>query len=104
MGIRSSEKHGKDPIWNQWIYFGSGEWRFFRIQIWDVDSGSDDEITQSETVPIKAGYHSFLKHCLEPNRCSGYLTYDYNLIEDGDECSPNPCKNGGTCRDKISSY
>ena len=101
---KSSEKHGTDPIWNQWIYFGNGEWRFFRIQVWDDDSGSDDEMTLSETVPIKAGYHSSLKHCLEPNQCSGYLTYDYNLIKDGDECSPNPCKNGGTCRDKISSY
>ena len=28
----------------------------------------------------------------------------YSLIADIDECSPNPCENGGTCTDGINSY
>ena len=36
--------------------------------------------------------------------CNGYVTYNYNLILDGNECSPNPCRNGGACLDGISSY
>ena len=51
----------------------------------------DDEVTMSETVPITAGYHFFKRHCIDSS-CNGYLRYDYNLILDGDECSPNPVK------------
>ena len=100
----SSQKHGTSPTWNQLLDFGGREWQFFRIKVLDDDGWLSDDMTLSETVPIESGYHSSLKHCLEPNQCSGYLTYDYNLILDGNECSPNPCKNGGTCQDKISSY
>ena len=28
----------------------------------------------------------------------------FSLIADVDECSPNPCENGGTCTDGINNY
>ena len=29
---------------------------------------------------------------------------DHQFTLDIDECSPNPCKNGGTCTDGLNSY
>lgn len=34
----------------------------------------------------------------------GYLIFDYNFRIGGNECSTNPCQNGGTCVDGCSSY
>ena len=99
---KSSVKQGLSPTWNEWLDFGEKEWQFFRIQVRDQDPSSSDVMTLSETIPIEADCHFSLKHCLEPNQCGSYLTYDYIL--DINECSPNPCKNGGTCQDTICSY
>ena len=100
----SSTKQGtQSPSWNEWLTLGGREWQFFRIRVWDNDFFFDDEVTMSETVPITAGYHSFKQHCIDSS-CNGYLRYDYDLILDGDECSPNPCQNGGTCIDGLSTY
>ncbi len=34
----------------------------------------------------------------------GQLYYDYQLVADGNECSSNPCLNGGRCIDGCASY
>ena len=57
----------------------------------------------SQTIPVIPGNHSMLKHCIDVD-CVSYVYFDYILLEDGDECSSNPCQNGGTCVDVIASY
>ena len=36
------------------------------------------------------------------------LLHEYNcflsLLLDIDDCSPNPCRNGGTCTDEVNNY
>ena len=32
------------------------------------------------------------------------MIFDYSFVIDGDECAPNPCRNGGTCVDECASY
>ena len=58
-------------------------------------------MSNKETVFVQSGLHQNRRHqALD----SGYLIYDYNMIRDGNECSGNPCRNGGTCRDGCASY
>ena len=33
-----------------------------------------------------------------------YYYYYYYLASDQDECSSNPCLNGGTCVDQVNGY
>ena len=63
-------------MWNEFILLGEREWQFFRISAWDDDVGSDDQLTMSQTVPIKRGFHRDLRHC-ENTGCNGYVVYDY---------------------------
>lgn len=92
-----------NPDFYQWLDFGGRAWQFFRIQVLDHDSGlngDDDALSQRETVVVRAGSFS-RTHAAFGN---GYLTYYLYLTPDGDDCSPNPCQNGGTCSDLISAY
>ena len=79
---------------------------FFRMQVWDDDNfllGGDDKMSVSETILITPGNHYNRRHCSN-DACNGYVPYTYNFVLDGNECNPNPCLNGGTCVDGISSY
>ena len=94
-----------NATWNQWLDFGAREWQLFRIQVMDYDwSANSDRMTLSETIPINGGYHSSLQHCIEQDRCDGYLTYDYHTILDNNDCFPNPCENHGICYDRIFAF
>ena len=74
---QTSYKQGRrHPVWNEFILLGEREWQFFRISAWDDDVGSDDQLTMSQTVPIKRGFHRDLRHC-ENTGCNGYVVYDY---------------------------
>ena len=93
-----------NPTWNQWLYFSCSSYVYFEIQIWNEDSwftGSDDAMSDKEFIFVQSGTHNNQRHNAHG---SGYLIYDYNFIVDGNECSPNPCRNGGTCIDQCSSY
>lgn len=39
----------------------------------------------------------------ERGRASCLLTV-LSSLQDGDQCNPNPCKNGAVCKDEINSY
>lgn len=104
--IESSVKEGtQNPTWNEWLDMGGCNFQpFLKLQIWDEDwglTGNHDAMSALETFSIEGGYHSSLRHNAYDN---GYLTFDYNITIDGNECSPNPCLNGGTCIDGLSSY
>ena len=94
------------PTWNQTIDLGVNNWQFFQIQILHIlnDSNSDgeDALSMSQTIPVTPGNHSMLKHCIDVN-CASYVYFDYILLEDRDECSTNPCQNGGTALMKLQA-
>ena len=52
----TNEKDGTlNPVWNQELSFGYGQWSHFHIQIWDDDSpfrGDDDSMTSNYRVDI----------------------------------------------------
>ena len=79
----SNAKSGTtSPHWNEDVKLPWGTWQFFRIQVWDADSGltyDDDGMTVSETVMVKTGQHNNLQHCSGDN-CNVYVKYNYNVI------------------------
>ena len=50
---------------------------------------------------LTTGTSSYIRHAAHG---SGYMHYDYRLTVDRNNCSPNPCRNGGTCRDGCLSF
>lgn len=93
----------ENPNWYRWLDFGGRRsWQYFEMSTWDDDLGSDDRLTDTQVFSVNPGYHSNLKHCGDAT-CSCHVLFDYNLILDGNECSPNPCVRG-TCSDLISDY
>lgn len=93
----------ENPNWNRWLDFGGRRsWQYFEMSTWDSDWGSDDRLLDDQTFSVSSGYHANLQHCQSAS-CSARVVFDYNLILDGNECSPNPCVRG-TCTDLISDY
>ena len=93
----------RSPTWNQWMDFGGRiSWQYFDMSVWDADVGSDDLMLTTQSFSVNPGYHRNLVHC-DTASCSARVYFDYNLIPDGNECSPNPCVRG-TCIDLISAY
>ena len=88
------------PTWNQWVDYGCRKWHSMFIQIFDDDVNSDDEMSDKELVNVNPGYY-YKRHSAHGN---GFLYYNYKLTVDGNDCSPNPCRNGGTCLDGCTSY
>ena len=89
------------PTWNQWIDFGCQRWNSMLLQIWDRDVNRDDAMSNIQRKVLATGSHSYIRHAAHG---SGYMYYDYRLTVDRNNCSPNPCLNGGTCRDGCLSY
>lgn len=93
----------ENPNWYRWLDFGGRiSWEYFEMSVWDSDIRSDDRLTATQEFSISPGLHTYVRHCGDAS-CSAYVYFDYNLILDGNECSPNPCVRG-TCTDLISSY
>ena len=95
----------EDPTWNSNFEFGCWRWvNFITLQVFDDDesfTGEDDEMSSELKTTLQPGNHVDIRHSTNGG---GYLIFDYNFIVDGDECSTNPCQNGGTCVDRCSSY
>ena len=99
------KKNTYNPTWNSRLDMRNGgcEWTHFKVRIWDHDVGRDDAISTEQTFDVTSGFHSDVKHCTS-NSCNGYMYFDYRLTPDGNECSSNPCQNGGTCYDVCVSF
>ena len=91
-----------NPTWNTNLNFGCRSWeKFLILQVWDSDYNADDPISKKQKITLSPGNH-------QDNRreaySSGYMIFDYNFVVDSEECSTNPCWNGGTCVDGCASY
>ena len=89
------------PTYNQWVDFSCQRWNSMLLQIWNRDTNRDDALSNVERKVLATGSHSYIRHAAHG---SGYIYYDYQLTVDRNNCSPNPCLNGGTCRDGCLSY
>lgn len=101
----STEKNTENPIWDEYLDWQNEgcQWTNFTVQVWDKDVFHDDRIYGEREYSIQAGHYKNVKHCVTES-CYGFVLFDYYLISDGDECSPNPCQNGGTCVDGCAEY
>ena len=84
---QTSIKSGtQNPSWFELFDFNPYKWKYFRVQIWDSDSGllgGDDEMSVSQTfAPTVTGTRKNVKHCTNPS-CSGYLWLDIYFCPNG---------------------
>jgi hypothetical protein len=95
----------RDPGWNEWLDMNEEcELVTIKVQIWDEDGSQDEQLSNPEYLEVLSGLYKDHKHCAYGSDCDAYLYLDYEFVPDGDECSPNPCLNGGTCTDGCASY
>ena len=63
-----------NPDWNQWLYFGTREWRAFTIQIYDSDYDADDPLSGIYASTVNLGTHTDRRlSCYD----GGYAVFDY---------------------------
>ena len=92
----------QNPTWNTVLNFGCRRWaNFLELQVWDDDRYYDDEMSAKQRTTLLPGSHRDNRHTAYG---SGHMIFDYDFVLDGNECSSNPCQNGGTCVDGCASY
>ena len=96
-----------DPTWNQELTFGCESWVSFDIQIkssntWLLSSSYDSDMSSKERACVLQSNFNINQRHNSFN--DGYLIYSFNVLLDINDCSPNPCQNGGTCNDGCRTY
>jgi len=85
-----------NPTWNTVLNFGCRRWvPFIELQVWDKDEprNDNDSMSTKQKLTLLPGNHLNNTH---EAYGSGYLIFDYDFVIKN-ECSSNPCHNGGTC-------
>ena len=88
---QTSVKFGtQNPTWNELLDFGTHQWKYFQVRIWDKESFGDYPMSMSESIALTSvGSRKNVKHCTNTS-CSGYLWLDYYLCPNGwggDNCA-----------------
>ena len=97
------------PLWYTNLNFGCRKWsRHIDLQILHSNSGGQDTALSAEEIVKITPTNSIHLQWSTANQHNaygnGFLIYDYKFLIDGNECSSNPCQNGGTCVDGCASY
>jgi len=72
----STIQNTQNPLWNELLLLGVGDWQFFRLTAWDEDRRGKDRLTQTKTIPVTPGYHQNLKVC-QNVECRNFIKVDY---------------------------
>lgn len=91
----STKDNVYDTDWNESLYFGCGKWKHIEVSMWDRDSGSDDELMRIKLFPICNSGECSVTYMQDRTK----LNFNIILTPERDDCNPNPCHNGGACRD-----
>ncbi len=89
------------PTWNEIIDYGCNRWSLMTLQVKDNDGRSSDLMSDKHWIQLNTGYYYYHRREAYDR---GYFIFDYALTIDRDDCSPNPCRNGGSCVDKCTGY
>ena len=99
----SSKKNTRDPSWNEKLSFGCGYWKYIKISVKDRDDiGKDDTLLPEKVFVIcEEDDPVCLEEYVIGNK--GMLNFEirYRSRADGNDCDPNPCFNGGTCKEHV---
>ena len=92
-----------NPTWKTVLNFGCRRWvPFIELKVWDADElrNGDDNISTKQKIQLLPGNHSNNSHKAYGR---GYMIFDYDFVLKN-ECSSNPCQNGGTCINGCAGY
>jgi len=65
----------RNPVWNEWLDFGTRAFYAFKVQVWDADVGSDDALSSEHTWYISRGTH--LNQWINWQSINGWVYFDY---------------------------
>ena len=75
--LRTATRSGtQNPNWNQALDFGTRSWRYLKVRVYDQDSGSDDALSNRQTITLSnpgISRTNFYHYCH-----SGYAVFDYS--------------------------
>ena len=75
----STRRGTQNPDWYQRLNFGNRSWRYLKVKVYDEDSGSDDALSDQQTIRLPyAPPQSYNSH--STHHChSGYAVFDIHL-------------------------
>lgn len=63
-----------NPNWNEWLNFGKGSWKLFKVRVYDIDYYTSDALSDQYAWNVVHGSHTNLAfYCYS----GGYAVFDY---------------------------
>jgi len=74
--LRTSKvQDNNNPVWNQWLDFGTRVWKKFTVKVWDADIGADDALSNTHTWNVYRGTR--LNNWIRWSSTNGRVYFDY---------------------------
>lgn len=74
--LRTSKvQDNNNPVWNQWLDFGTRVWKKFTVKVWDADIGADDPLSGTHTWNVYRGTH--LNNGIRWSITNGHVYFNY---------------------------
>ena len=71
----SMVQDNSNPVWNQWLDFGTRVFYAFIVQVWDADIGADDALSSTHTWYTSRGAHP--NQWINWRSQNGWVYFDY---------------------------
>ena len=59
--VTSTRSGDHNPNWNQYLNFGPGAWKYFKIRAWDSDLFFDNSLSSQQTVAVSV-FHELIQY------------------------------------------